>query len=97
MTLYYVEKKTYSPDSHYVERQHADGGTIPVLFHSLNKAKQYCERVIKAYWNVNGAKVTIKDDEYPCKGDDIEYATRVMGPYNSYRVEFRIYRIETRK
>lgn len=97
MTLYYVERKCFYFDSHGIEHQFADGGELPILYTTYERAKGRAERMIKTCITLYGAVVTISNNDYPCKRGDLKFACRLEEGNKRVRYEIRVYEVEIRK
>lgn len=90
---YYIENKTYWQDSDGTDRQVADGGDLPIIYHSLRKALKRCDNIIKLLTEKMGYTVVIPNESYPGVGEHYLYACRLTKDDPQIRVELRIYTI----
>lgn len=95
MKLYYVETKSYFVDSLGNDRQIADGGTMPILYHSADKAIARAEFVIKLWIDTFNYRLAISNENMPCKNFGCIYGARLMDDIVGTRYEIRVYEVET--
>lgn len=90
---YYIENKSYWQDSHRTDFQVADGGDLPIIYHSLNKALKRCDNMIKLLTEKMGYTVDIPNESFPGVGKQYHYACRLQKHDPQIRVEIRLYSI----
>ena len=90
---YYIENKTYWQDSYGIDRQVADDGDLPIIYHSLSKALKRCDNIIKLLTEKMGYTVVIPNESYPGVGKQYHYACRLHKDDPQFRVEIRLYSI----
>lgn len=95
MKLYYVETKSYIVDAYGNDRQTADGGTMPILYHSAEKAIARAERIIKLWIDTFNYRLAIPNENMPCKKFGCIYGARLMDDIYGARYEIRVYDVET--
>lgn len=93
MRLYYVERKCYYRGHDGLEYQCADGGIIPILYETKEKAIDRAERMVSVVTKSNHYKITIPTEKNPAVKEYCLYAVR-MEKY-PLREEIRVYEVET--
>lgn len=90
---YYIESKSYWQDSIGTDYQIADGGDLPIIYSSLNKALKRCESIIKLLTEKMGYTVVIPNESFPGVGEQYHYACRLSKDDPNIRTEIRLYTI----
>ena len=90
---YYIENKSYFVDSNGTDIQVADGGDLPIIYHSLKKALNRCESMIKLLTEKMGYTIVIPNHSFPGVGEHYLYACRLTKDDPQIRVELRLYTI----
>lgn len=92
MRIYIIESKTYAIDSNGIEYQLADGGELPLVFTSKNRAIASAKRAVAIYQSQFGYKLVMESPLYPAVGDNCLYAARLTKYNDQWRQEFRVYK-----
>lgn len=90
---YYIESKSYWQDSHGTDWQVADGGDLPIIYHSLSEALERCDNMVKLLTEKMDYTVVIPNDSYPGVGKQYHYACRLQKDDPQIRTEIRLYTI----
>lgn len=95
MKIYYVEKKSYFKKENGIEYQIADGGELPILYTSKNKAIYRAEYIAKLLMDSFDYELVISNDQMPCKKEWCLYGVRIEDKKHSIRTEIRVYEVIT--
>lgn len=93
MTLYYVENKFYFIKKEGLEYQQADGGCLPILYHSERAAIKRAIKMVDSLKSSGCYSVTLSNEDYPKCEYSLLWATRME--WSAFRAEIRVYKIFT--
>lgn len=93
--LFYIERNSYYINSAGCDQQVANGGTLPDLYTSKQKALQAAQRSCEYFENIYGYKVVIPNNENPAVKDNCIFAVRLYCEFTEIRLEIRVYEIYT--